>query len=138
MYRVRVHSDDLMPGTFSLCAKNIEKRTPLASMNGFRHLVVFHHLRDLKVFNYDVKIPFSRGLGSFEMVITPLTVDLEMGLSNVTSGLLSAIASLLATAQLALFTPTCSLLRLCFPSAICTMPPGRRGQSSLSQMFLSL
>jgi hypothetical protein len=105
-----VHSYHLMSGAFSLGAENIEERTPTDIHDGFRQMMVFHHMDNLKVFNHYAVIPLGIRLCRLEMVITPLTADLEMGLGSVTSGFAASVAPLLATTQLTLLASE-SLLR---------------------------
>ncbi len=98
-----IHSDDLMPSTFSLGREDIEELTPTCIMDTFREMMVLHHIGDLKVFYSDALIAFSIVFGHFEMMVSPLTGNLEMGLCCETRGLPSTFAALLAATHLTLF-----------------------------------
>ncbi len=74
----RAHSCDLMPSTCSLGREDSEKRAPTGVHDGFREMVIFHHIADLKVFYHNMLIAFGIRFGCFEMMITPLTMNLEM------------------------------------------------------------
>lgn len=100
-----VHSDDLMTSSCSLIFKDVEERAPRGIQDGFCEMMVFDHIADSQVFYYNVVIAKSIGFGCLEMVIAALPMDLEMGLSNVTSGFAPTVAPLLASAQLSLFAP---------------------------------
>ena len=45
----RIHSDDLMTSSLSLIFKNVEKRTPTGIHDGFRQVMIFQHVYDLKI-----------------------------------------------------------------------------------------
>ena len=98
----RVHSYNLMPSTCSLCAENIEKRAPAGVHDGFSEMVIFDHMTDSQVFYHNALIAFGIGLGCLEMVISPLSIDLEMSLCYVLSRLPSSLTVFLAPAQLTL------------------------------------
>src|SRR2546423_737194 len=76
----RAHSWDLMPSTCSLGREESEKRAPTGVHDGFREMVIFHHMADLKVFYHYMLIALGIRFGCFEMMITPLTMNLEMRL----------------------------------------------------------
>src|SRR6266704_2202880 len=91
----RVHSYDLMPSTCSLCAENIEKRAPAGVHDGFSEMVIFDHITDSQIFYHNPLIAFGIGLGRLEMVISPLSIDLEMRLCYVLSSLPSSMTAFL-------------------------------------------
>ena len=98
----RVHSNDLMPSTCSLCPENIEERAPAGVHDGFSEMVIFDHITDSQVFHHNVLIAFGIGLGCLEMVISPLSIDLEMSLCYILGSLTSSMTAFLAPAQLTL------------------------------------
>ena len=98
-----VHSNDLMTSSCGLILKDVEECTPRSVENALGHMVIFHHVGDLKVFHGNVMIPFSIPFRDLEMVISPLPMDLQMCLGNVTGSFTASVTALLATAQLALF-----------------------------------
>ncbi len=98
----RVHSYDLVPSTCSLCTENIEERAPAGVHDGFSEMVIFDHMTDSQVFYHNALIAFGIGLGCLEMVISPLSIDLEMSLCYVLSSLPSSMTAFLAPAQLTL------------------------------------
>jgi hypothetical protein len=75
----RAHSYDLMPSTCSLCTENIEERAPTGVHDALGEKVIFDHVADSQVFNHNSVIALGIGPSSFEMVISPLTIDLQMG-----------------------------------------------------------
>ncbi len=99
-----VHSYDLMTSSCSLLFKDFEECSPTGIHDGFRQVMIFQHVRDLKVFDHDTVIPFSIGLSTFEMVITPLTIDFQVRLGDVLSSLTLALTPFLTTRKRALFT----------------------------------
>ena len=80
---VGVHSYDLMTGSRSLIFKDIEKRSPGSIHDRFRQMMIFHHIRDLKVFHRNALIAFSIGFGDFEMMVSTLTVNLQVRFGNI-------------------------------------------------------
>ncbi len=101
----RVHSYDLVPSTCSLCTENIEERAPAGVHDGLSEMVIFHHITDSQVFYHNALIAFGIGLGRLEMVIAPLSIDLEMSLCYVLSSETSSMTAFLAPAQLTLLAP---------------------------------
>lgn len=126
----RVHSYDLMPSTCSLCTENIEKRAPTGVHDGFREMVIFDHMTDSQVFYHNALIAFGIRLGCLEMVISPLSIDLEMRLCYVRSRLTAAMTAFPASAQLALF-PSQGALALAIIARIVNCLPFRVGQEGL-------
>jgi hypothetical protein len=98
----RVHSYDLMPSTCSLCTENSEKRAPTGIHDGFREMVIFDHMTDSQVFYHNALIALGIGPGCLEMVISPLSIDLEMSLCYVLSSLTAPLTAFLAPGQLTL------------------------------------
>ena len=78
----RVHSNDLMTSSCSLLFKDVEERTPTGVQNGFRQMMVFHHIGDLKVFHGNTLIAFRIGLRCLEVMISTLAIDLQMRLGD--------------------------------------------------------
>src|SRR2546421_5391760 len=93
-----------MTSSCSLIFKDFEECSPTGIHDGFRQVMIFQHVRDLKVFDHDTVIPFGIGLSNFEMVITPLTSDFQVRLGDVLSSLTLALTPLLTTRKRALFT----------------------------------
>jgi hypothetical protein len=103
--KMRVHSNDLMTSSFSPIFKDVEERTPTSVENALGQVMIFHHVGDLKVFDSNDLILFSILLGGLEMVISALTINLEMRLGNVTGSFASSMRTFLASAHLALLAP---------------------------------
>ena len=78
-----VHSDHLMSGTCSLGFEDIEKRAPTGVQDALGEMVIFHHGTDSQVFHHNTLKAFSIGLSYLEMVISTLTIDLQMRFCNV-------------------------------------------------------
>jgi len=97
-----VHSYDLMTSSCSLLFKDSQERAPTGVQNGFRQMVIFHHIRDLKVFNGNTLIAFGIGLSDFEMMVAALPIDLQVRLGNVARCLAETFAPLLASRELTL------------------------------------
>ena len=76
-------------------------------MNALRH--AFHHVRDSKVFYCDMLILFSILLRHLEMMVTALTIDLQMGLGYILCSFTLAMRAILTTAHGALFASQSSL-----------------------------
>jgi hypothetical protein len=89
-----MHSQNLMSGALSLGSKNSEELAPSSIVNAFRQVVVQNHIRDLQVLYHNMAIPVCVRLGNFEVVITPLAFDLEMGLCGTLCGFASLYISL--------------------------------------------
>ncbi len=105
----RVHSYDLVPSTCSLCTENSEERAPAGVHDGFRKMVVFHHVADSQVFHHNPPVALCIWLSRLEMMIAPLPIDLEMCLRHILRGFPSAMRTFLTAAQLALLPSECSL-----------------------------
>ncbi len=106
---VRVDSDHLMTGSFSLILKDVEKRAPTGITDGFRKGMVLDHPTDGQVLNHDMVIGLGVLLSCLEMEVSTLTGNLEMGLGRIAGCLAASLAALLASAQLALFASKCLL-----------------------------
>lgn len=104
-----VHSSHLMTSSCSLVTQNIEECAPRGVENALRQLVIFDHVRDLKVFYSNDLIAVSVLFGCLEMVITALSVDLQMGFRNISGGFLASMTALLATTKCALLASKCPL-----------------------------
>ncbi len=79
--------------------------------------MVFDHVADLKVFHHNALIAFGIGFRRLEMMIAPLSMDLQMGLGHIASGFAAAMTALLASAQLPLLAPQ-RFLRATIPARI--------------------
>src|SRR5260221_2006943 len=91
-----------MPSTCSLCTENSEKRAPTGVHDGCSEMVIFDHMTDSQVFYHNALIALGIGPGCLEMVIAPLSIDLEMGLCYVLSSLTASLTAFLAPGQLTL------------------------------------
>jgi len=100
-----IHSDNLMSGTFSPGFKDFKELTPCGIQDGLRQMVVLDHVGDSKVFYCDMVILFSVLLCYFEVVISTLTIDLEMRLRCTLSSLTLAVRAFLTTAHSTLLAP---------------------------------
>lgn len=105
----RIDSNDLMTSSCSLILKDVEECTPRGVENALRQTMIFHHVGDLKVFHGYVVILFHIPFRCLEMVISALSVDLQVRLSDVTGSEPASVTALFAPAQLALFAPECLL-----------------------------
>src|SRR5947209_5834967 len=105
----RIDSKDLMTGSFSLLLKNVEEGAPTGVQDAFCEQVVLDHVRDSQVFYRNMVILLGILLGHFEMMVTALTVNLQVRLGSILGGFAPPIAALLATAHLALLASQCSL-----------------------------
>ena len=99
---VRIDSYHLMTGSCGLILKNIEKCAPTGVHDGFSEMVIFHHIRDLKVFNCNQLIAFGVRFSCLEMVISTLPLNLQVCLRHVLSGFTAPVRAFLASTQLAL------------------------------------
>ena len=100
-----VHSNDLMSSTFSLGFKDVEERAPGGVHDGFREMVILHHIAYLKVFYSYAVIGRGVLVGHFEMVISTLAANLQVRLGNIASRLASTFAARLSAAKCTLLTP---------------------------------
>jgi len=121
----RVHSDDLMAGSFSLVRKYSEKGAPRGIHDGLRKVMVLDHVGDVKGFYGDMLVSFSVGFSRLKMMVSSLAVHLQMGLRRATGCFLTAVASLLAPTEDALLAAECAPRRAieawvlhCIPFAI--------------------
>ncbi len=105
----RVHSDDLMTSSCSLLFKDVEELAPRGVQDGFRHMMVLDHSGDSKVFYCNMLIVLGVLLRHLEMMVTALSVDLQMGLGYGLGSLTLAVAAFLATAHDALLASECLL-----------------------------
>src|SRR5258708_12717716 len=106
----RVHSYDLMPSTWSLGTENIEKCAPTGIHDGCSEMVIFDHIIDSQVFYHNALIALGIGPGCLEMVIAPLSIDLEMCLCYVLRSLTAPMTPFLPPGQFTLL-PSQGLLR---------------------------
>ena len=100
--KVRVHSNHLMTSSCSLLFKDVEECAPTGVHDALCQGMVLYHVEHVKLLNGDYLVLFGVRFGRFEMEITALPRDLEMGLRRATSSFPAAMTALLASAQLAL------------------------------------
>ncbi len=98
----RIDSDHSMSSVLSFGFKDVEERAPTGVHDGFRQMMIFHHPIDVEVLNSNMVILLGVLFGHFEVEITALPLDLQMGLRRTTCGLLAPFRAFLASAQLAL------------------------------------
>ena len=79
----RIDSNDLMTSSCGLLLKDVEECTPRGVENALRHMMIFHHVADLKVFHGYVVILFHIPFRRLEMVISALPLDLQVRLRDV-------------------------------------------------------
>ncbi len=101
----RIDSHDLMTSSCGLILKDVEECTPRGVENALRHMMIFHHVGDLKVFHGYVVILFHIPFRRLEMVISALPLDLQVRLRDVTGSETAPVTALFAPAHLALFAP---------------------------------
>src|SRR5271157_5571698 len=99
----RIDSSHTMPGSFSLVTEDGEKCAPTGVHDALREMVIFHHVRDLKVFNGNQLIAFGVRFRGLEMVIAALPLDLQVRLGHVLRGFTASMRAFLPSTQLALF-----------------------------------
>lgn len=107
----RVHANNLMTSSCGLILKDVEECAPRGVENALGHMMIFHHVGDLKVFHSNEVILFSISLRSLELVISALSVDLQVCLGDVTGGFTASVTAFLTPAQLALLAPECLVRR---------------------------
>ena len=100
-----VHSNDLMPSTLSLGSEDVEERAPGSVRDRFRQMMVLDHAIDVEILNSNMMILLSVLLGDFEMKVSTLTSNLEMGLSSTLASLATAFATLFTSGYCALLAP---------------------------------
>jgi hypothetical protein len=86
-----------MTSSFSLIFQNVEESTPRGVHDTFRQMRVLHHVVNIQFLNGNHLVLFSIGLCGFEMKITTLTFDFQMGLGCASGSLPLSFAALLAT-----------------------------------------
>ena len=101
----RVHSNHLMSSVLSFGREDIEKRAPTGVHDAFGEMVILYHVTDRQVFNDYALIALGIRLSHFEMVISTLTLDLQMGFRNVPGSLATAMTALLSSAKGPLLAP---------------------------------
>ena len=105
----RIDSSHTMSGSFSLVTEDAEKCAPTGVHDALSEMVIFHHVRDLKVFHCKQVIAFSIRFRCLEMVIAALPINLHMRLCDVLRGLTASVTAFLTSTQLALFASQGSL-----------------------------
>ena len=91
----RIDSSHTMPGSFSLVTEDVEKCAPTGVHDALREMVIFHHVRDLKVFNGNQLIAFGVRFRGLEMVIAALPLDLQVRLRHVLRGFTASMRAFL-------------------------------------------
>src|SRR6266446_1108001 len=107
----RIDSSHTMPGSFSLVTEDVEKCAPTGVHDALSEMVIFHHVRDLKVFNCNQLIALGVRFCCLEMVIAALPIDLHVRLSHVLSSLPASMRAFLATTHGTLLTSQRTLRR---------------------------
>ena len=64
--------------------------------------MVFDHIADNQIFHRDMVIGLSIRFGDLEMMISSLSLNLQVGLGNIPGGLTPSMTAFLAAAKLAL------------------------------------
>ena len=105
----RVHSYHCVPSSLSLFTQDVEECAPTGVHDALGQGVVLGHVENVKLLNSNHLVLFGVLFGRFEMEITALARDLEMGLRRATSSLAASMAAFLASAQLALLASQGSL-----------------------------
>ena len=101
----RIDSNDLMTSSCGLILKDVEECTPRGVENALRHMMIFHHIGDLKVFHSYVVILLRIAFRRLEMVISALPLDLQVRLGDVPGRETAPVTARFAPTQLALFAP---------------------------------
>jgi len=101
----RVHSNHLMSSVLSFGSEDSEKRAPTGVHDTFGEMVILHHVTDRQVFNDYALIALGIRLSHFEMVISTLTLDLQMRFRHVPGSLATAMTALLPSAEGPLLAP---------------------------------
>ncbi len=125
-----IHTNNLMSSACSLDGEDVEELPPAGIENTFRQMMILDHVGDTQVLNDNSMIAFSIAFGRLEMIVTPLAMDLQVGLGNVAGGLTPAVAALLAHSQLALLAPE-HLLRRAIEAGIVNRIPFAIGQEDI-------
>src|SRR5437762_8788111 len=98
-----------MTSSCSLLFKDVKELTPRGIQDGFRHMMILDHSGDSKVFDCNRLIVFSILFSRLEMMVTALTIDLQMGLGCATSSFPASMTALLTPVHPALLASECSL-----------------------------
>jgi len=106
-----IDSYHLVTSTFSLVTQNSEELSPACIKNAFRKRVILYHIGNLQVLYCNVVIGLSVLFRYLEMMITSLSVNLEMGLRSTFGGFASALTAFLSTADRALLASQSTLRR---------------------------
>ena len=103
----RIDSDHSMSSIFSFGFKDVEERAPGGVQDGFGQMMIFHHRINIEVLNGDLLILLAVRFGYFEVEITALPLDLQMGMRRTPCCLLAPLR-----AGLRLHTWRCLRLRV--------------------------
>ena len=95
----RVHSNHLMTSSCSLLFKDVEECAPTGIHDAFSEGMVLYHVENLKLLNSNHLVLPGVLFCRFEMEITALPRNLEMGLRRATSSLATSMTALLASAH---------------------------------------
>lgn len=104
-----VHSNHLMSSVCSSGFKDREELTPTSITNRFGKVVVLHQIGDLQVLYRNAVVGLRIVFRHFEMEVSALTADLEMGLCRALGSLTAPVRPFLATAQCALLASQSTL-----------------------------
>ena len=100
-----VHSNDLMSSTLSLGSEEVEERAPGGVHDTFCQMMVFDHAVNIEVLDSDMMVLLGVLLGSLEMEITALPLDLQVGLCRMLGSLTPSLRAFLAACNRALLAP---------------------------------
>ena len=100
----RIDSYHLMTGSCSLIFKNSEKRAPTGVHDALCQGMILDHVENRKLLNSDHLIVFGVLFSNLEMMVTALTINLQMRPGNVASSLTPSMTALFPSAQLALLS----------------------------------
>ena len=117
-----VHSYDCVSSTFSLGREDSEELSPASIVNTDRVVMVLDHVSDAQVFYDDMMITICVLFCYFELVVSSLPIDLEMGLRGTPRGFTAAMTPLLASTHRTLLTPE-SLLRCAIGTRVLNRVP---------------
>src|SRR5579859_4849667 len=101
----RVHSYHCVPSSLSLVTQDVEECAPTGIHDALCQGMVVCHVENVQLLNSNHLVLLAVLLRYFEMEITALPRNLEMGLRRAPSSLAAAMTPLLPSAQLALFAP---------------------------------
>ena len=119
-----IDSDDLMPSILSFDREDINELSPTGIRNGLRNGMILHHVIDIQIFNGNEAMMLGILLRHFEVEITTLPLNLQMGLSRTLGGLTPPLRPFLASTHHPLLTPDCPLALAVVPRVLYSIPLG--------------